>query len=366
VDETDLFIIGGGPAGLATAIAAQRKGFRATVSDCAIPPIDKACGEGLMPDGVESLAKLGIAIGPGVGYPFRGIRFHGSRSAVDAAFPKGCGYGMRRTVLHTLMIQRAAEAGVSLLWGTRVTGISEDAVLLDEGSIRCRWIVGADGSQSNVRRWAGLEACRYDLRRFGFRRHYRLAPWTDRMEIYWCEGYQIYVTPVGPEEVCVVVISHDSYLRLDDALERCAALSARLKSAEVTSAERGGLSASRGLENVCRGRVALVGDASGSVDAISGEGLRLCFEESLALADALASDDLPGYQAAHARLIRRPTFMARSMLLLERPWFCRRAFRAFASKPALFASMLAVHVGAMPPAEFAASGLSLGWRMLTA
>lgn len=366
VINSDVVVIGGGPAGLAAAIAARRKGLRAAVLDCAHPPIDKACGEGLMPDGVVALSKLGIALGPQSAFPFRGVRFRGSGVSVDAAFPSGCGFGIRRTTLHTLLIQQAEKEKVSLLWGTRVTGISEDAVLLDGRSIRCRWIIGADGGTSRVRRWAQLDACRYEVRRFGFRRHYRVAPWTDRVEIYWCEGWQIYVTPIGPEDVCVVVISRHPHLRLDSALEGCAELSARLKGAEIVSTERGGLSATRVLKRVWRGRVALVGDASGSVDAISGEGLRLCFDKALALAGALATGDLAGYQSGHARLLRRPTLMARSMLLLERPRLRRRAMRAFAANPALFSRMLAVHVGAVPVTDFAANGLALGWRMLAA
>ena len=51
-DATDVFVIGGGPAGLAAAIAARGRGFRVLVADGAQPPIDKACGEGLLPTGV--------------------------------------------------------------------------------------------------------------------------------------------------------------------------------------------------------------------------------------------------------------------------------------------------------------------------
>ena len=58
----DVFVVGGGPAGLATAIAARRRGLSVMVADGAIPPIDKSCGEGLMPDGVEALHALGITV----------------------------------------------------------------------------------------------------------------------------------------------------------------------------------------------------------------------------------------------------------------------------------------------------------------
>ena len=53
--ETDVFVIGGGPAGLAAAITARQRGFRVVVADGAQPPVDKACGEGFLPDGLEAL-----------------------------------------------------------------------------------------------------------------------------------------------------------------------------------------------------------------------------------------------------------------------------------------------------------------------
>ena len=44
----------------------------------------------------------------------------------------------------------------------------------------------------------------------------------------------------------------------------------------------------------------------------------------------------------------------------------RRVIRAFAGQPALFARMLAMHIGAIPPLDYLKNGLALGWRMLTA
>src|SRR5580700_1681275 len=156
-EQTDVFIVGGGPVGLATAIALRARGFRVTVADPAMPPIDKACGEGLMPDALASLARLGVTLRPETCFPFRGIRFLGPDTAVDASFPEGMGVGIRRTHLHQALIDRAEEAGATLLWGTPVKGLTETSVMLDSGPIECKWVVGADGEKSRVREWAGLE-----------------------------------------------------------------------------------------------------------------------------------------------------------------------------------------------------------------
>jgi flavin-dependent dehydrogenase len=364
--STDLFVIGGGPAGLATALAARRRGLDVTLADCAVPPIDKACGEGIMPDGLAAARSLGLDLNAAGGHPFRGIRFRDRESAVEAAFPNGYGLGLRRTALHRLMVDQAIDAGVRLAWGVRVSGIAAEGVMADDRLVRARWIAGADGGNSPVRRWAGLDASHHESRRFGFRRHYAVAPWSEYMEIHWGDGCQLYITPIASTEVCVVLISRNHRLRLEDALPGFPEVARRLSAAGPSNLQRGGVTASRRLKAVYRGNVALVGDASGSVDAITGEGLCLLFQQSVALAAALEAGDLGLYQAAHRRIGRRPEWVAGLMLLLDQRGGLRaRAIRALAGRQKLFAGMLAMHTGELPTTEFLSNALSLGWRMLT-
>jgi flavin-dependent dehydrogenase len=371
--STDVFVIGGGPAGLAAAIAARRRGFQVTLADCSVPPIDKACGEGIMPDGVLAARSLGIELEGAGAQAFHGIRFcdsgEGDSTHVEASFPHGHGLGLRRIALHQLMVEHAAAAGVNLAWGVRITGINKEGVEADGHTVRARWIVGADGGHSPVRRWAGLDACERDSRRFGFRRHYAVPAWSEFMEIHWGEGCQLYITPVGPREICVVLISRNPKLRLDDALPQFPQVARRLEGhgpVSTGSPERGAVSASRRLKAVYRGNIALVGDASGSVDAITGEGLCLLFQHAVALAGALDAGDLGLYQAEHRRIGKRPELMADVMLFMDnRGRLRRRTLRAMASHPHLFEGMLAMHVGELSKFDFFANSLSLGWRLVT-
>jgi menaquinone-9 beta-reductase len=368
LNSTDVFVIGGGPAGLAAAIAARQQGFRVIVADGSHIPIDKPCGEGLMPDGLAALEKLGISVPAEEGYQFGGIRFLSSGLGVDAAFPNAAsGMGVRRLVLHRLMTERAASLGIDFLWRTPVTGISRNEVHLGSRTVSARWIIGADGGSSRVRRWAGLDGFLKKDRRYAFRQHYRVAPWTNRMELYWGRHGQIYVTPVAKEQVCVALISRNPKLRLSEAMHRFPELKSRLDGADVSSVEKGALTATCKLKRVSRGNIALIGDASGTVDAITGEGLCLSFSQAMVLAECLRTGELARYEREHRRLALRPFLMTRLMLTLDgRPWLQRRTLQALRKRPDIFRRLLELHVGVLSPLHLAVDGLTLGWGLLTA
>jgi flavin-dependent dehydrogenase len=234
--------------------------------------------------------------------------------------------------------------------------------------VRCRWIVGADGSQSAVRHAGGLEQGGKHSRRFGSRRHFRIEPWSDLVEVYWADGAQAYVTPVAQDEIGVAVIASDPLHRYQDLLSLFPALAARLAGAVATSRVRGAVTASRRLARVTRANLALIGDASGSVDALTGLGLSLAFQQAVALGEALEQGDLAVYSAAHRRIVRTPRVMEALVLAMDRrAWFRRQAIRALAAEPEHFSRLLAAHTGGMAPVFSALHvPLALGWKSLTA
>ncbi|HSS75365.1 MAG TPA: NAD(P)/FAD-dependent oxidoreductase [Thermoanaerobaculia bacterium] len=361
----DLLVVGGGPAGLATAIRARLAGLTVTVIDRARPPIDKACGEGLMPDAVKRLREIGIEPR---GSPFRGIRYVDGNLVAEGHFPGSGGLGVRRTELHAALVQRAEEVGVDLRWGVKAEGLTSEGVRTDQGILAARWIVGADGLRSQVRRWAGLDGPLSRQRRFGVRRHFGLAPWSDCVEVHWGPESEAYVTPVSGDEVGIAVLWSGHKAGFDGLLEGFPALKKRVEGAPVASGDRGMGPLRQQVRAVTQGRVALVGDAAGYLDAITGEGLAVTLHESAALVEALLAGDLSRYTAAHRRINRLPNFMTSMVLALEpRPGLRRRVLRALAAEPSLFARLLGIHARTLPPRDIGFEGaLRLAWRLVAA
>ena len=366
--RADVLVVGAGPAGIATAIAASLKGFQVVVADLRKPPIDKPCGEGLLPEAVRALRALGIHLNAATACPLRGIRFEGDGWCATAELARGTAFGVRRTALHDLLVERAREAGVKFRWGARVSGLSARGAVVDGNEFACRWVVGADGQSSLVRKWAGFGPIRRASSRFGFRRHFAMAPWSDLVELYWADDCQMFVTPTARDEVCVALLADDSRMRVENALARFPVVEKRLRGAKRFPSELGAITVLGKSSRVVRGNVAVIGDASFTVDAIAGQGVGLAFQQAIALADALACNEPRRYEAAHRRITRMPWRVTRLMLAVaRRAWLRRKALRLFAARPDLFSQVVSVHTGEKPADDLKVREVfGLGWQVLRA
>lgn len=370
----DVAIVGGGPAGLATALAVHRQGLGVVVLDGSRPPRDKACGEGLMPDGLARLRELGVHLEPSAQHPFRGIRYLDGDVIAEGRFPNLPGAGVRRIRLHEALVRALEEAGVEVRWGTKVKALEWErpghaaGLRTEDDFLPARWVVGADGLHSRLRRWTGLAAPARGMRRFGVRRHFELTPWADVVEVYWAKNCEAYVTPVGPYEVGVAILWSGRKARFDDLIKSFPRLQQQLQGATETSRDRGAGPLRQRVHKPVRGNVALVGDAAGYVDAITGEGLSIAFHQAHALAKALNNGNLATYTRAARRIAALPETLTHLLLWVERhPALRRRVIAALAREPRVFSRLLAIHTRDLPVRRMGlATAPRLLWGMVRA
>ena len=331
----DLVVAGGGPIGLATALYAVRAGLDVTVRERRSGVIDKACGEGLMPGAVSALADLGVHPS---GHRLAGIRYLGGDKVAEAPFRELQGLGVRRTALHEALLRRAAQSGVVPL-EQPVTDVTDagDHVLVD--GVPARYLVAADGLHSPVRRLVGLDSSPSRRRRFGQRAHVRCAPWTDFVEVHWASSGEAYVTPVGEAQVGIAVLS-DVRRPLADHLVEFPTLAPRIAGLEL-SRVRGAGPLRQAARRRTAGRVLLVGDASGYVDALTGEGIAIGLAHARAAVDAIVADDPASYEQTWRRIGRRHELLTRALLGASRvPPVRRHLVGAAALLPGVFTAVV--------------------------
>jgi flavin-dependent dehydrogenase len=329
----DLVIAGGGPVGLAAALHAARAGLDVAVVEPRGGAIDKACGEGLMPGAVAALTGLGVRP---EGHPITGIRYLDDSTRAEAAFRHGLGYGVRRTTLHTALADAVAAAGVpTVRRAVRTVEDHRDHLLVDGEPTR--YLVAADGLHSPVRRLLGLDAPAAARRRYGQRCHVAMAPWSSFVEVHWSRVGEAYVTPVAPDLVGVAVLSSERR-PLADLLPHFAALADRVDGQRLTRVRGAGPLRQRARRRVA-GRVLLVGDASGYVDALTGEGLVLGLAQAGAAVAAVAAGRPMRYELAWRRLGWRHDLLTRTLLSVTgHPALRTRVVPAAAALPVVFAA----------------------------
>lgn len=304
----DLLVAGGGPAGLATAIHAARAGLQVTVVERRPGPVDKACGEGLMPHTLRHLDKLGITPH---GKPFRGITYLDSVRRVEARFPGGAGRGVRRTVLSEALYDTAASAGVRIVRGD-IRAVEQSGESVQCSGFQARYLAAADGLHSPVRRQIGLDRPSDRGRRWGIRRHFQIAPWSDTVEVYWSAHTEAYVTPVADDCVGVAILSSRQG-GFDDHVREFPALETRLAGASHGAARAAGPLRQRASRQH-RGRIMLVGDAAGYVDALTGEGLGIALGGAELVVDAVLAGSAENYTRQWRRMSRRYRLMTAALL----------------------------------------------------
>jgi menaquinone-9 beta-reductase len=370
--KADVIIIGGGPAGLSAGIVCGRLGFKTIILERKQLPREKACGEGLMPGGVKHLQALGAAsyIQPGEYFPFTGIQYQNpDGTKATGLFENGAGWGISRKVLSRSLFQAAsALTDVEIIEGAAALPLelSGRGTVVKMGREKAcgALLIGADGLNSAVRRWAGLQGPAAKFFRWGASQHYHTAPWSSQVEVYWENGIEAYVTPLNAEMVGVALLwSPHSRQKLpggegffSSLLAAFPGLQGRLTGRSISGTLHAVGPLQRNVSAAAREGVVLVGDAAGYLDAITGDGIRLALAEALELEKAVPDILVGGgdgsaagyarYVQAHQRLQRPYLLFTRLALYLsQHPSARSLAVRLLFHYPRLFQRLLSVSSG---------------------
>lgn len=355
----DVVIVGAGPAGLTVAIESARRGLAVAVLERGHLPIDKACGEGIMPAGCAVLSQLGVRdqLTAEDCSPIEGIRYlRAEGPAVSALLPAPGGLGIRRTALSAVLAEKARAVGVCIAEGQSFESLDRSTsgitVVSQDKRWPARFVVAADGLSSPVRRLLGWEKP-ITLRRYGLRRHFHITPWTQHVEVYVTSGVEAYVTPAGSQRIGIAFLWDKD--RIEQAasfpslLARFPALRDRIGNAPPDSTPRGAGPLLRRATQLYDDRVALVGDAAGYVDAITGEGLSLALPCAMSLASVLPEviaqqrpDPLRRYAQTHRHLFRKYAVLTHAVLgIARRPWLRNVTLDLLCRWPQRFEQILA-------------------------
>jgi len=302
---------------MAAAIEARLSGLLAVVVEPRSGIIDKACGEGLMPGAIPLLARLGVFP---KGRDLAGVTYRSGGHAVSHRFSSGVGKGVRRTELHGSLRSRSEELGVVFVEAA-VGSVTETesglvASCSNGNSIQGRYLIAADGLHSSIAKAAGLVKVLSPRRskRFGIRQHFHVEPWSEFIEVFYTKTAEVYITPVSEDQVGVAVLGPKS-TDFEQTISSIPELAGRLRGASPASQRSGAGSFPQLTTARTKGRILLVGDASGYVDAITGEGLRLGFAQARVAIECILSDKPASYEKAWRRVSRDFRVLTQGLIL---------------------------------------------------
>jgi flavin-dependent dehydrogenase len=372
--ETDAVVVGAGPSGATTALLLARMGHQVVLVDRARFPRDKACGEGLMPPGVELLRRMGLlehVLASGA-RPLAGVTYQQSSAGprVNIPFPAPSaggpadGLGVRRTSFDAVLVDAVRrEPTATVREGERVTGLIRNAgdvngVTTTSGGIRARAVIAADGLHSPIRSWMGLRMAPRARLRYGLAGHWRVETRDlDAITVTLARDHEWYEAPVGPDLLLVSILTRRSQPPMTARNYAAAARRSvpALRDGELVSGPLSAAQFHQRVRTVAEHAVFLVGDASGYDDPTTGDGIAI----GMLLAECLAehvgsflSARVPievaeaRYVRDHARLVRDRRRLTQLALFLARsPRLSRRALERAVRDPRALGKLVAINCG---------------------
>lgn len=313
MDDWDLVVVGGGPAGSTAALSALRSkpGARVLILDAAAFPRDKVCGDGIAPHALDILADLDVdtdALTVGTDSIIRlQLRSPGGVTVVRP-FARPA-YVVPRLLFDNRLMQCAITAGATLhRHRVRAVVSTPRGVVIDD-EIRASTVIGADGAESVVRRHTAARPARPGTTAIALRGYASAEHWPAREQLltlttsHW-PAYA-WVFPIGNGSANV---GYGELLQgtVPSRAQLAQRLQALLPEAEATTLRGHRLPLSTGRPDVGQGPVLLTGDAASLINPLTGEGIYYAvLSGALAGRAAIAPDPAGTYRRTLRQALSR-------------------------------------------------------------
>lgn len=293
-------IVGAGPAGLASALFLSQDGHEVHLFEKQKMPIDKVCGEGITPWGVEILKRRGVEL---VGHPFEGIHYIDNKNSLQGRFSGEKGLGVRRVELSKqlfALVQKSSTYFYPEAHMSEIKILPHKKVQLNfKGeNLEFDYLLACDGRRSALRTSLGLEfdSSSKNKRRFGARVHYQIPPWSSFVQVYWGDHVEAYITPVSDHVIEVAFLWYEKKHNFksghyqQELLDLFPKIKEKVQHAPLASRFEvmGGLYYHS--KTIQHGPVLFLGDALGFGDGITGEGLSMAFFAADQVAQSFKND----------------------------------------------------------------------------
>ncbi|QDV05884.1 Putative oxidoreductase [Planctomycetes bacterium Poly30] len=374
--DYDVLIAGAGPGGTHTALRLAKRGYRVAIFDKRTFPRKKPCGEFMSPECLPLLDEIGLketVLDHGASR-VSGMRLHGFGQAArgnytrigELRLPSGFGVALRREVLDTLTVEAAkAHENIDVFEGWSVSGPTFDEAGRVHGlrlrdpqhgarEFRSRFVIGADGLRSRVAQGMGWSSADPKLDRWAAVARFRGVERQAEAEVHFLDGAYFAAAPIDDGLFTINLVVNRGAIPggaanlprfFDEHVQAAPVLAQRLAGATLEGKiEVCGPLATRTTRRTAPG-VALVGDACGFVDPLTGEGLFFAMRGAALLAEAVhmalenpqhEARALRGYERARRREFGPRYAMARLLQKgIRSPRVIESVLRSFSRRPGL-------------------------------